>query len=104
MVVEGTMEGVVEGVVEGVTKLYIHPKSSIGKLLFVFLPISSMLLDVVFSTYNTVIFAWRPTLTLAMQVIVVIKNLFLGTTHSLAGTLSRDGVKNNCCLSLQCRS
>ena len=37
-------------------------RRSIGKLLFVFSPISSMLLDVVFSTYNTVIFTWRPTL------------------------------------------
>ena len=30
-----------------------------------------------------------------MQVIVVIKNLFLGTSHSLTGTLLRGGVKNN---------
>ena len=45
------------------------------------------------------IFAWRPTLTLAMKnlflVIVVIKNLFLGATHLLARTLSRGEVKNN---------
>ena len=54
-----------------------------------------MLLDVVFSTYNTVIFVWMPTLTLAMQTIVMIKNIFLGFSHSLAGTLSHDEVKNN---------
>ena len=60
-----------------------------------FSPISSIPLDVVFSTYNTVIFAWRPTLTVAMQAIVLIKNLFLGIAHSLARTLSHGRVKNN---------
>ena len=53
-----------------------------------------MLLNVVFSTDNTVSFTWRPTLTLSMQAIVVIENLFLGTTHSLVGTFSHGRVKN----------
>ena len=60
-----------------------------------FSPISSMLLDVVFSTYDTIIFAWRHTLTPAMQAIVVIKNLFPSTSHWLAGTLSLGRVKSN---------
>ena len=68
---------------------------SIDNLLFVLLPISNMLLDVVFSTYNMVIFTWRPTLTLSMQVIVMMKILFLGTAHLLVGTLSCGGIKNN---------
>ena len=80
----------------GLLSQFMHAPQEIHcKLLFMFSPISSMLLDVVFSTYNTVIFMWRPTLTLATQAIVVIKNLFLGVAHSLAGTLSRGGVKNN---------
>ena len=46
-----------------------------------FLPILSMLLDMVFSTYDMIIFAWRPTLNPTMQAIVVIGNLFKGTAH-----------------------
>ena len=71
------------------------PRGPIGKLLFLFSSISSMLLNMVFSTYNMVIFAWRTTLTLAMHAIMVIENLFLGTAHLLVGTLSHDRVKNN---------
>ena len=34
-------------------------------------------------------------MTLAMQAIVAIGNLFLGTTHLPVGTLSRDRLKTN---------
>ena len=47
--------------------LSMHPKRSIGMLLFVFSSISSMLLDKVFSMYDTIIFMWR----LALDGIIV---------------------------------
>ena len=49
----------------------------------------------VFSTITRCHLVRRPTLTLAMQAIVVNKNLFLSTAHSLTGTQSRGRVKKN---------
>ena len=54
-----------------------------------------MLLEMVFSTYDMVIFSQRPTLTLTMQAILVVENLFLKIAHWLVGTLQCNKVKSN---------
>ena len=64
--------------------LCMYPRRSTSKMLFVLSPMSSMLLDVVFSNYDMVIFAWRPTLALAMRAIVFSGNL-VSSYYTLVG-------------------
>ena len=80
----------------GLLSKFMHvPRRSTCRLVFMFLHIASMLLDVLFSTYDMVIFMWRSTLTPSIPSIVVIKNLFYSIMNSLVRILSLCRVKSN---------
>ena len=78
----------------GLLSHFMHAPQEIHYL-FMLSPVLGMLVDVVFSTYHTFILTWMLTLTLVLQAIMIIKNLFLGISHSLEGTLSRGRLINN---------